>query len=94
MVAMRPVICLDLGGPAIQVANDRGIKVLGLNPNQTISDLADAMVQLAENPELRSQMGMAGRAHVSSSYTWDCKAEHYMAVYREALALSASAWAK
>jgi glycosyltransferase involved in cell wall biosynthesis len=58
MAAGRPVICLDLGGPAQQVTVETGFKVPALNPEQTVKALADAMVQLAKNEDLRLRMGL------------------------------------
>src|SRR5205823_11967821 len=42
MAAGRPVICLDLGGPALQVTPDTGIKVPAPAPEQVVHYLAAA----------------------------------------------------
>ncbi len=42
MAAGRPVVCLDLGGPALQVASRTGIKVAAIEPRQTVRDLSSA----------------------------------------------------
>lgn len=71
MAAGRPVICLDLGGPAIQVTQETGIKIPALSPGQVVSDLADALETLARDPLLRSSLGEAGRRRIEESIAWD-----------------------
>jgi glycosyltransferase involved in cell wall biosynthesis len=85
MAAGRPVVCLDLGGPALQVTPETGIKVPALRPEPTIRDLADAMRRLARDPVLRTRMGEAARCRVSEHFVWDKKAEYLGPVYQEAL---------
>jgi glycosyltransferase involved in cell wall biosynthesis len=85
MAAGRPVICLDLGGPATQVTESTGIKVPARNPKQAVRDLAAAMTTLATDPDLRSSMGQAGRQRAAGLYAWERKGESLSALY-EALA--------
>jgi glycosyltransferase involved in cell wall biosynthesis len=86
MAAGRPVICLDLGGPALQVTDDVGVRVPGRQRDQAVKGIAGAMAALARAPERRKMMGQAGRARVvSREYSWDNKVEIYESVYREAL---------
>ena len=66
-----PVVCLDLGGPAVTVTSDVGIKVGARSPAQTIRDLATALEQLAADPHLCARMGEAGRQRVAILYDWD-----------------------
>lgn len=81
MAAGRPVICLDLGGPAVQVTKDTGFKVTAIHPEQSIQELACAMQQLSQRPELRQQMGEAGRTLVSTSYSWQQKGMELAQLY-------------
>ena len=87
MAAKRPVICLDLGGPAEQVTEATGIKVPAKNPSQTVTDLAKAMNYLAQNDQLRMKMGELGQQRVNERYTWAAKgkllAETYQKTARE-----------
>jgi glycosyltransferase involved in cell wall biosynthesis len=83
MAAGRPVICLDLGGPATQVTDKTGFKVCPGSPTQVIQDIAVAMGQLALNAELRKQVGASGMNHVASNYLWDCKQRSISFLYRE-----------
>ena len=85
LAARRPVICLDWGGPAIQVADGTGIRVAARDAEQVTTDLADAMRRLASDPGLREAMGTAGRRHVEAHYFWPRKVEHYCSIYTKIL---------
>jgi glycosyltransferase involved in cell wall biosynthesis len=82
----RPVICLDLGGPGTQITEETGIKVPGINPDQAVEDLADAMQKLASDPELRSRLGEGGKKRVKEVYDWDLKGEYFAQLYEEIVA--------
>lgn len=73
MAAGRPVICLDTGGPAIQVTDQTGFKITPGDPQQVVRDLALAVTTLATDSELRSRMSEAGRQHVESNFSWEIK---------------------
>jgi glycosyltransferase involved in cell wall biosynthesis len=75
MAAARPVVCLDVGGPAVQVSKETGIKVRVETLEQVVEDLSAAFSQLAANPAARSLMGFAGREHVRRYFTWSSKYE-------------------
>ena len=85
MAAGRPVICLDRGGPALQVTLETGIKVAATSPSQVVADLAEALVQLASDPERRACLGAMARERVQKHFSWDRKGEDLMAVYAEAV---------
>jgi glycosyltransferase involved in cell wall biosynthesis len=73
MAAGRPVVCLDLGGPALQVTEDTGIKVPAISPEQVVSDLAAAFYKLASDPELRARLGRGARKRVEEHFNWEKK---------------------
>lgn len=73
MAAGKPVVCLDLGGPAEQVTPETGIRISAHTPEQTIAELALAFELLASSPDLRARMGEAGRAHVRRNFAWHNK---------------------
>jgi len=81
MASGRPVICLNLGGPAIQVTEKTGFKVDATNPEQAIQDMAAAMQKLAQNPDLRVQMGQAGRQLVHKEFSWKVVGERLNRLY-------------
>lgn len=86
MAAGHPVICLNLGGPAIQVTEETGIKIKGDRPDQTVGDLSKAMISLAKDPELRMRMGQAGQKLTREAFSWQVKGEQLAMVYEEILA--------
>ena len=81
MAAGRPIICLDLGGPAARVPTSAGFKIPAHNPNQTTKDIATAMKQLAQDADFREQMGAAGKQAVRQSLSWSAKGQHLIELY-------------
>ena len=84
MAAGRPVVCLDIGGPALQVTPESGIKVPAISPSQAERGLASAFARLAANHELVLRMGMAGKQHVEQSFSWPAKSGSLCRLYRDA----------
>jgi len=85
MAMGKPVLCLDLGGPAELVTDQTGVKVAAINPEQAVSDLTRAMTVLATNPDLRNTMGKAGRERVRDEYIWEKKGDRLDALYASVL---------
>lgn len=85
MAMGRPVVCLDLGGPATQVTPATGIAVPAHTPDQAVADLAIALAQLAQDPALRRRMGEAGQARVKEWYSWEGRGQHLATLYRQVL---------
>jgi glycosyltransferase involved in cell wall biosynthesis len=90
MATGRPVICLDLGGPALQVTDEVGMRIPAAQRDRAVDGIAGAMTVLARDSELRKKMGEAGRARVAGrEYSWDRKLEIYEGAYREVLGRTA-----
>lgn len=83
MAAGRPVICLNLGGPAVQVTSETGFVVQSHTPKQSVSDIARAMIQLAENVDMRVTMGQAGQQRVRELFSWDAKGKLFTQIYQD-----------
>jgi glycosyltransferase involved in cell wall biosynthesis len=83
MAIGRPVICLNLGGPAVQVTAETGIKVAAQNPTQAIRDIAAAMTRLAGDPALIEQLGQNARQRVETSFSWEGKVKNTSDLYEE-----------
>lgn len=83
MAAGCPVICLDLGGPAVQITEETGLKIQAHTPEQVVRDLAKAMACLAQDSELRLSMGRAGEKRVAQFFNWDIKAKSLAQLYEE-----------
>lgn len=85
MAAGRPVVCLDLGGPAVQVTEETGFRISAHTPEQAVDALAEAMVRLAKDSEVRSQMGQAGQKRVRELYSWEIKGQFLAQLYENVL---------
>jgi glycosyltransferase involved in cell wall biosynthesis len=83
MAAGRAVICLDLGGPALQATDECGFRVRATNPGQVVQDITSAMLKLARNRQLRKTMGEAARERVQKHFSWDQKGEFLNHLYHQ-----------
>lgn len=83
MAAGRPVLCLDLGGPAVVVDVDSGIKVPAPSPAEAIDGLAEAMVVLGRDADLRCRLGEAGRRRVREQFLWSGRSRWMEQVYAD-----------
>jgi glycosyltransferase involved in cell wall biosynthesis len=80
MASALPVIASDVGGLREVVEDARtGIIVPPANSDAS----ASAIKRLAGSPELRTQMGTAGRARVVENYSMEQMAARTLALYRE-----------
>ncbi len=84
LAAGRPVICLDTGGPGLQVTEECGFKAPVGSLEQALQAMADAMATLCRNPELRLRLGRAGRERARGHFHWARKAERMNALYQAA----------
>jgi glycosyltransferase involved in cell wall biosynthesis len=80
-----PVICLDLGGPAVQVTAATGFKIAAQNPEQAIQAISQAMQQLTD-PTLRARLGAAGAQHVITHFSAQRRAADLAQLYQIAAA--------
>ncbi len=70
-----PVVCLNYAGMAITTDDSCAIRLPVTNPAQMPKDMATAIIKLIENPELRKQMGDAGRKRIKEVFNWSAKGE-------------------
>ena len=85
MAAGRPVICLDVGGPALQVGKDNGVKIPAKSPQHAVESIATALETLASNLEFRLRCGTAGRRRVIEEFNWPRKAREVRFIYNSLL---------
>ena len=85
MAAGRPVICMALGGPAMQVSAETGIKVFAGTSEQVVRDLANAMERLAADGTLLAHMAEAARKRVAEVFSWKAKGERMQVLYTRVL---------
>jgi len=81
LAAGRPVICLDAGGPSLQVTEACGFKAPVGSLEQVLEAMADAMGKLYRDPEMRRRMGVAARERARTAFHWARKAERMNALY-------------
>ncbi len=83
MAAGRPVICLDLGGPGVQVTSETGFKVIANTPEQTVQDLATAITRLGYEPQLRLEMGQAAKNRVRELFDQEKMGRNLARLYQQ-----------
>jgi len=81
MAAGRPVICLDLGGPAVQVTAATGFKISAIAPQQAVADIANAMTCLANDAKLSAELGKAGQRRANELFNWANKGQQLVQHY-------------
>jgi D-inositol-3-phosphate glycosyltransferase len=87
MACGLPVISTDCGGPATAIQPD----VTGLlTPVGDSAALAQAMLDLLQNPERRRSMGLAGRAVIEQRFSLEAAGKVYLDTYAELLARRAA----
>ncbi len=82
MASGLPVIATDVGGNPELVA--QGITGM-LFPVGDANALADAILRLDAQPELRARMGKAARARARADFDWDKAVDAYVQVYDDLL---------
>jgi glycosyltransferase involved in cell wall biosynthesis len=80
--AALPVVVSDAGGlPEVTVDGVTGIVV----PRDDPSAAAGALERLVLDADLTSNMGLAGRAHVSKNYSWPSSIKTMLDVYEQTI---------
>jgi glycosyltransferase involved in cell wall biosynthesis len=82
MAARRPVVCFDLGGSAVHVGPEAGVRVPATTPAPALAEFATALRALAACPERRGWMGAAGHAYVRAHFVWEDKVAWMAGRYR------------
>ena len=83
-----PVVASDVGGLPDTVHH--GVTGL-LVPARAPGQLADAIITLLQDPELRHQMGLTGRRLVEEQYDWSTILDRWITTYEKACDRVASA---
>lgn len=78
----KPVVAFDIGGVNEAVCSgETGLLV----PRGNADGLADGLIRLLLDKDLRASMGERGRGFVVENFTWEHCAQGMLGVYREAL---------
>lgn len=83
MAAGIPVICLNLGGPAVQVTEETGFKIQADTPEKVVHNIAQAMIRLAKDSDLRLRMGQAGQKRARDVFSWNLKGSFISQCYQD-----------
>lgn len=85
MATARPVVAADWGGPADYLDESCGILVKPTSREGFVSGLSEALIKLARSPQLREQMGAAGRRKVLEQFDWEKKVDQVTEVFRSCI---------
>jgi glycosyltransferase involved in cell wall biosynthesis len=81
MAAGRPVVCLNGGGPGLQVTPETGFSVCPDSEDKTVNGLSKALTELAFNPDMRLTMGEAAKKRATQEFAWERRAWEMMKMY-------------
>jgi glycosyltransferase involved in cell wall biosynthesis len=90
MAAGLPSIVVCHQGAAEMTAAETAIRVAPDDPEKVAENLAQGILTLSRDPDLRARMGEAARQRVLEHFTWEKKAEAMMEIYRRALGQTAA----
>lgn len=85
MASSRPAIATNWGGPTDYLNEDCGMLVTPDSRDGFVAKLADAMIRLGCDPQLRKQMGDAGGRRVVEHFDWEKKVDRMLDIYRQAI---------
>lgn len=80
-----PIISFDHQGMHDILTDECAIKIPVTNYKKMVSDIANSIDYLAENPESRLKMGAASIKRIKENYLWEDKAKRMVEIYKEVL---------
>ncbi|QDT08778.1 glycosyltransferase family 4 protein [Planctomycetes bacterium K23_9] len=87
MAVGLPLVGTKWAGPKNYIDPAIGLLVEPTSPAIFVEGLANAMIQMAQFPEMRCQMGNAAREHVRKHYfDWESKTQRIIEIFDETLA--------
>jgi glycosyltransferase involved in cell wall biosynthesis len=84
MACAVPVVATAWGGPADYLDASCGILVDPSNPQTVVAEFQQAMHTLIDDPQLRLQLGAAGRQRVQQFFDWNQKIDQILTIYQQA----------
>jgi glycosyltransferase involved in cell wall biosynthesis len=79
-----PVVATKWGGPADYLDESTGILIEPTGRESFINEIAEAMISLAQSPELRARLGQAARTRAATEFDWERKIDVILEVYARA----------
>jgi glycosyltransferase involved in cell wall biosynthesis len=90
MAAGRPVVCLDLGGPASQVTPECGFAAPISSPRDAVEAAAAFLERISTDRALLAKMSGAARERVRRNFTMRVLGAAFLDAYRDAVELHAA----
>lgn len=78
-----PLICVDAGGPKVNTTNECAIKIEPAPMERMVNQISDAILNIAENEELRINMGIAAREHAIKNFMISNRTDQMVRFYEE-----------
>ncbi len=85
MAAGRPVICLDIGGPASQVTPETGFIAAPTTPQEAVEAMAGFLARLAEDRGLLLKMSARARMRVREEFSTRRTGSALVSIYARAV---------
>lgn len=85
-----PVIAVNWGGPADYITPETGFLVEPKSRSYLVDEFARIIGFLADNPEMRYQLGVAAITRIKQHFLWDKKVEQVITIYKQMLDKSAA----
>lgn len=82
-----PVIATNWGGPTDYVDSACGILIEPVSREALVNELTNAMLKLAQSPDLRLRMGRAGQERVLKYFDWERKIDQIIEIYQQTTAI-------
>jgi glycosyltransferase involved in cell wall biosynthesis len=89
MAAGRPVVCLDIAGPAAQVTAETGLVVPATNPDEAVAKMASFLAVLEGDRALLETLSKNARVRVREHFSLRALGEAFDSLYARAVALHA-----
>ncbi|MBK6006673.1 glycosyltransferase [Ramlibacter ginsenosidimutans] len=83
MAASLPVVCVDGSGMSVITDETCAIRVVPTSEEAMMQGFVDALLRLAESPQLRIQLGTNGRRRIEEQFRWEHKRQFMAAVFRD-----------
>lgn len=83
MSAGLPTVCVNTSGMAVITDETSAIRVAPDSQEQMIAGFTQALVDLAQSPELRRRLGTNARKRIEEHFRWHHKADFMQALFNE-----------
>ena len=83
MASEVPTVCLDHQGARLMIDEESGVRVPVSTEEETINEMARAIVSLSEDSERRKAMGSHARERVINKFSWESKVARLLKEYEK-----------